>query len=222
MASSSQLLRLSICWLAILASLFLSGCNTNYVAGIKTLRSEFLVDPTEARRAEIDPGHLYMLVESNGKEALLAWVGEEPHSLGIARIWASTDGVIVRTVNGLLVGISEPKRSWLLNAQHHESANWKNPGKNSLLIQTTDLQPGYRINHNAIVEQRPVSYNTNLTWASKGDLLWIEEVEVSTGLRLAVYGKGINNQIYAGERCMTDQWCLRWQTWPPRASTSSL
>ena len=120
-------------------------------AGLKTFQAELWPERPDVRNTHLNPQLRYMLLESGKQEALVVWVGDEPHPLGTASVWVSADGVVIRTVKGQLVGMTEPARSWRL----------------------------------------PL-----------GEALANEQ--------------GPNSA--AGQRCLTAQWCVRWQAWPPSSS----
>jgi hypothetical protein len=209
--------------LAVLASLFLSGCSSGMKAGLMTLKDEVMPSRSDVRKTALQPDYRYLLVETDGQEALMVWIGNEPHRLGQASVWVSSDGVIIRLVNGKLVGVSEPRRHWQLIS---ESIVTSPPPGSSItrLTQTSDAQPGYRMGVMRTVDQKVLPAGEQaMAWVDHSlALRWQEEVDSNTGERTALYGLNSSNQITAGHRCMTAQWCLRWQTWPAKASAPLL
>ncbi len=209
--------------LAVLASLVLAGCSSGLKAGLMTLKDEVMPSRSNVRQTALQPNYRYLLVETDGQEALMVWIGNEPHRLGQASIWVSADGVIIRTVKGKLVGVSEPRRHWQLIS---ESIVPSPPETSSItrLIQSSDAQPGYRMGMERTVDQKVLPASAQaMSWLDRSlGLRWLEEVDSKTGERLALYGLSTDDQTIAGQRCVSAQWCLRWQAWPAKASASAL
>jgi hypothetical protein len=208
---------------AFLACLFLWGCNSGMKAGFVTLKDEVMPSRSDVRQTALQPNYRYLLVETDGQEALMVWIGNEPHRLGQASVWVSSDGVIIRTVKGKLVGVSEPRRRWQLISEALVASPLPSSSI-ARLTQSSDAQPGYRMGMVQTVDQKALPASEQaMAWVDRSlGLRWVEEVDSNTGARMALYGLNADNQTIAGQRCMTAQWCLRWQTWPAKASTSSL
>lgn len=207
--------------LALLASLVLHGCSSGMKAGLLTVQNEVMPSRSDVRKAALHPQYRYLLVETDGQEALMVWTGNEPHRLGQARVWVSADGVIVRTVNGRVVGVSEPRRQWELVSE--TPALPSSPSTGTRLLQTSDAQPGFRTGMVRTIEQTtlPAAQQPASWFDQAPQLHWLQEIDPTSGERLALYGLNMNKQTVAGQRCMTAQWCLRWQSWPANSDTST-
>ena len=190
-------------------------------AGLQTFQTEFAPSNAQTiRNTPLQPQYRYLLLESGGQEALVVWIGDEPHPLGKASVWTSADGVIIRTVNGQLAGVTEPQRSWQLQAQRPlttapQATNTPSTAPTELEL-TVDIQPGHKLGLRQRTLQHPLPANTHpLPWSTVSTpVQWVAQTDVHTGQTLALYGMNTQGQTLAGERCMTPQWCVRWQTWP--------
>ena len=193
------------------ACLLVGACSSGIKAGLLTLQQEVMPTRQEVRQSPLQPGVRYLLVEERGQEALLVWVGNEKGPLGETSVWVSADGVIVRLVQGRLVGVSEPQRTW-----HLTSETAVKVAGTSQLRQTTDVQPGFHMGLVRTIEKKslPVAPRPLAWFEETRDLNWVEEVDIATGQRLALFAMNGLNQTIAGQRCMSPEWCLRWQTWP--------
>lgn len=207
----------------VTAAVLLVGCSTAMMTGLRTLQEEVMPSHVSVRQTPLKPNFRYLLVENKGQEALMVWVGTENSALGETSVWMSSDGVVLRLVQGRLVGVSEPLRSWQLTSESPVSKN-ATFATGSQFKQTSDEQPGFRLGIERTVEKMalPLSPQTT-TWAVAGqDLRWMQEVDISSGQRLAMYGTNAQHHTMAGQRCLTPEWCLRWQAWPAKTTTSPL
>lgn len=193
------------------ACLLMGACSSGMKAGLITLQQEVMPTRQDVRQSPLQPGVRYLLVEERGQEALLVWVGTEQGPLGETTVWTSADGVIVRLVQGRLVGVAEPLRTWRLTSETAFAV-----ANTSQFRQRSDVQPGYRMGLVRTIEKKIVpSVPRPMPWVEENrHLNWIEEVDVSTGQRLAIVAVNEMNQTIAGQRCISPQWCLRWQAWP--------
>jgi hypothetical protein len=204
---------------AFTAALLLCACSTGQRAGWLTLQEAF-APAVVVRQTPLKPDLRYLLVETGGREALMVWVGQERSSLGDASVWVSADGVVLRLLQGRLVGVAEPRRSWRLVAQTAVSTTgpvrW---------METSDEQPGFRLGVVRTVErvtaaQVPAAL---AAWAvGAQDLRWSQEVDASTGQSFSFVGVNTSGQVQAGQRCLAPDWCWRWQAWPAKSLASSL
>ena len=49
---------------------------------------------------------------------------------------------------------------------------------------------------------------------------WVEEIDLHSGAQLTLYAVNAELGWMAGQRCMTPDWCLQWQTWPATSHAS--
>jgi hypothetical protein len=180
-------------------------------AGLLTLQQDVMPNRLQVRQAKLEPGYRYLLVEQQGREALLVWIGNESSALGETSVWLSADGVVVRLVEGRLVGVAEPNRNWRLTSETPLSQQ-----SSSQLKQTSDEQPGFHMGLVRTVTTLPLPVTARpMPWVDgEQNLNWLEEIDVTTGQRLALYAVNERKQTIAGQRCLGAEWCLRWQTWP--------
>jgi uncharacterized protein YcfL len=205
----------------VTAVVLLVGCGSAQVAGLRTFQEEVMPSQLPVRQTALKPEFRYLLVESKGQEALMIWVGTERSALGETTVWMSADGVVIRLVQGRLVGVSEPHRSWRLVS---ESPTNTSSASRSQFIQTSDEHPGFSLGIQRTINKVELPLDPKTTaWAVVAqDLRWTQEVDISSGQRLALHGTNAHNHTMAGQRCLTPEWCLRWQAWPAKTTTSPL
>lgn len=205
------------------AVVLLVGCSSAQMAGWWTLQEEVMPRQLPVRQMTLKPEFRYLLVENKGQEALMVWVGMEHSALGETSVWMSADGVVLRLVQGRLVGVSEPHRSWRLTTESPVSTN-PSLTTRPQFSQTSDEHPAFRLGIKRSIAKVDLTANPQTTgWAVDAqDLRWTQEVDISSGQRLAMHGMNAQNHTMAGQRCMTPDWCLRWQVWPAKTTTSRL
>lgn len=192
-------------------------------AGLLTFKEEVIPTRIEVRQHETDPKFRYLLVESGGQEALVVWVGNEPNPLGEASVWISADGVVLRFVQGRLIGVSETRRSWQIRSELILSP--ENPlFSGTQYEQISDEQPNFRIGVVRKIQKLNLSTvpQPMLAIEKAQSLRWYEEIDSQSRKRLAVYGLDAHQQTIAGQRCIASDWCLRWQKWPVKVNTPAL
>jgi hypothetical protein len=208
-------------WVSV--CLFLGACSSGMRAGLLTIQQEVLHSNQTVRQTQLQSGYRYLLIEHNGHEALLVWVSQEPGPLGDTSVWVSADGVIFRLAQGRLVGVSEPLRNWSLTSEvpsltMRQSALYPTP-----FVQTSDRQPGFRLGTVHHLIRRPGNPQAHfMAWVEGGQKLrWVEDVDAGSGQQLALYAINLNDQIIAGHRCISPEWCYSWQGWPSTNSAKS-
>jgi hypothetical protein len=205
--------------IAVGAMLVLTACNSGMVAGLRTLQDEVMPTRLDVRQITLQPSFRYLLVEHKNQQALMVWVGHEKGPLGETTIWVSADGVILRLVQGRLVGVDEPARSWRLTS---ETVDTSSTVEQTPISQTSDEQPGFRLGVFRTVEKIELpSKPESMSWVEGNpDWQWVAEVDSTSGQSLAFYGMNAHRETMVGQRCLTPEWCLRWQAWPAKPSTS--
>jgi hypothetical protein len=169
----------------------------------------------------------YLLVKRKEREALLVWVGTERTRLCDASVWVSADGVVMRLCQGRLVGVSEPHRQWHLIDESPLSAvdlTVPHSEQRSLHTQTIDEHPGFRLGILRTVEKTHRANGSQLpTWfVVPQNAQWVEEKDQLSGTQLTVYAVSPEHDWMAGQQCMAPAWCVQWQSWPAKSSTSAL
>lgn len=199
------------------AVLALTGCSLGSNAGMATLRGEIRSAEPSPRLVPLQSGVKYLLVKHEKREALMVWIGNETSAMGDVSVWVSADGVILRlSKTGQLLGVAETTRHWRTVSKTPFTP--EKPDKNKkTLVETTDLQPGYRLG-----VQRPVDVSKidapsddGLWFVKAADLEWTQKLDSSTGQKIGAVGRHPTNLDHvAGYRCIASDWCLRWQSWP--------
>jgi hypothetical protein len=175
------------------------------------------------RRTALQSEFQYLWVQEDDREALLVWVGTGRSAEGDVSVWVSKDGVILRLLEGRLVGISEPLRSWHLIREKTLNLGQNPNDFPKALIQTSDQQPGFRIGverrvHQVLLTSAPAS----VAWyAGSPNVRWFAEIDTRSGLQTAYFALSNDNRTIAGQRCIASDWCVRWQSWPATASSAS-
>ena len=196
--------------------LLFSACSSGMRAGLLTIQQEVLRTHQSVRQTQLQSGYRYLLIERNGQEALLVWVSQEAGPMGDTSVWVSADGVIFRLAQGRLVGVSEPLRNWSLISEVPSPPLKVGAVFPTRFIQTSDMQPGFRLGTVHPTLRRPVQPQTQFrAWIEGGEELgWVEDIESDTGQPLAWYAINLQGQTIAGRRCITPEWCYSWQVWP--------
>ena len=185
-------------------------------AGLLTIQQEVLRPHQTGRQTQLQSGYRYLLIESNGQEALLVWVSQEAGPMGDTSVWVSADGVIFRLAQGRLVGVSEPLRNWSLISEVPSPPLKLGDVFPTRFIQTSDTQPGFRLGTVQNTLRGTVQSQTQFrAWIEGGEELgWVGDIEADTGQPLAWYAINLQGKTIAGRRCITPEWCYSWQVWP--------
>lgn len=206
-------------WLLALVYLLLCACGSDIRTGLSSIRQEIMPTAQTVRHLPLKPELRYLLVQSEGREALMVWVGTERTLLCEASVWVSADGVVMRLCNGRLIGVSEPKRQWQLIDESPALSVTPPMSDRSIHRQTMDEQPGFHIGMVRTIEKIPLTgINQPISWVvTHREMQWTEEVDRLSGTRLTLYAVNPEHDWMAGQRCMTPDWCLQWQTWPAKS-----
>lgn len=214
-------------WLPALVCLLLCACGSDMRTGLSSLRQDLMPRAQTVRNVPLKPELRYLLVKREEREALLVWVGTERTLLCEASVWVSADGVVMRLCEGRLIGVSEPQRQWQLIdesaalAVHPTLSHLSN---RSIHRQTTDAQPGFHLGMVRTIEKiKSTRPDQPVPWIDiRHDVSWIAEVDPLSGTRLTLYAVSPEHDWMAGQRCITPDWCVQWQTWPTKSSASAL
>jgi hypothetical protein len=206
----------------------LCACASDTRTALLGLRQDLIPETETVRHLPLKPELRYLLVKREEHEALLVWVGTERTLLCEASVWVSADGVVMRLCQGRLVGVSEVQRQWQLIDESaplaaHSPVSHLHDSR-SIHKQTTDAQPGYHLGMVQTIEKRKLTtVDPPWPWVDTSqEAQWIEEVDPLSGKRLTVYAVNSEHDWMAGQRCITPAWCVQWQTWPAKSSTSPL
>ncbi len=168
---------------------------------------------------------------SSGRSALLVRGGIETSPWGTADVWFSADGVVVRTLNGQLIGVNEPKRSWRLYGKTPKSPLDSWPSASVELMQFVDVQPHDRFSLNvafkrARLDGPPPSALGAIAPAvsNRKDLTWFQDsllvAKRDAGRRGTPSANGLfavdlalaGSPVVFGYRCLDTDWCLSWES----------
>ena len=192
-------------------------------AGVLTLQQDVMPRKVDVQRTALKSEFKYLWMQDHDREALLVWVGTERTAQGNVSVWVSADGVIIRLLEGLLVGISEPLRSWHLIREKPLEQVQNSDVFPKAMIQTSDQQPGFRIGVERHVRQVLLmsAPAASVTWyAGTSNVRWLAEIDTRSGLQTAYFAITSEDGAIAGQRCIESDWCVRWQSWPGTTSTA--
>ena len=194
-------------------SLGLTGCSPTLRAGWQTVEQAWST-AAPVRDSALNPALRYLLVQQQGREALLVWVGDEPGALGRTSVWVGADGVVLRTAQGRLVGVSEPTRNWRVISRTSTGS--------STVTETVDVQPGHRMGlrqtgQRSLLSAPPTAHR----WVGTLDgLRWQEDTWMDALLPPSHVALNAQDQVVYGQRCLAADWCLSWQVWPAEPQVS--
>jgi hypothetical protein len=197
--------------------LALSGCSVIQHAGLATFTNDILTRSHSVRHIPVQADVKYLLITQEKRESLLVWIGNEFSAIGAVSVWISADGVVVRLgQDGQLVGVSEKTRNWQIYSQVLLKPTTQDSEKNKI-IEITDAQPGYRLGVKKQLQKLELEspIKNNQWYLNTNKFSWSQLLEISTGKILSIYGQHLTDSNHmAGQRCIDENWCLRWQTWP--------
>lgn len=206
-----------------LGCLLLCSCSSDMRAGLLSIQHDIMPPPQSARHTPLKPDLRYLLVQSGGREALMVWVGTERTSLCEASVWVGADGVVVRLCDSRLVGISEPQRQWQLIDESAAITTNPNSVNRRIHRQITDQQPGFHMGMVRTIEKiNAIDQAPPVTWIGRQHgTQWVEEIDQISRTRIGWYTVNSEHSGVAGQRCIAPDWCLQWQTWPPKYPASN-
>jgi hypothetical protein len=193
-------------------------------AGLLSLQQDIMPSAQSVRHYPLRPDLRYLLVKSEGREALMVWVGKEQTNLCEASVWVSADGVVMRLCGGRLVGVSERQRQWQLVDESMLSVAQPSSSDRSIHRQTSDEQPGFHLGVARTIEKIHLTTHEQPTswFVMPQTVQWVEERDHLSGDQLSFYAVNTDHDWIAGQRCITAQWCVQWQTWPSKSTASIL
>ena len=173
-------------------------------------------------RFNTNPNYRYLRVTLKNTVGLMVLGYTEQHEDGKIEVWYSNTGQVIRLQNGRIIGTVGLENDWL-NVNYQTLPSWQELAQGSTVIykRKRDQMPGYLFGILDFVSVYPTPPPTNskiVKFAPK-QLRWYEETALNNrhklaSARFAVLEKeGAFNVVY-GEQCLTDNFCLSWQTWP--------
>jgi len=210
------------------AALSLAGCGANMRAAVGTARTA--LDGGASRLdagGPLDPRHEYLRVQIGRQVGLM--VRADPAGVRTDRTsyWYSADGALLRLVDGRIVGLADASRSWRIT-QGVDRIDWAAVAAQGTFEfrRTVDQQPGYRIGQPQQRRLRPAAAAPagHALQATVAQLQWFVEDDARTGDSLpawyAVDLAAIPPRVVYGQACLSADWCVNWQPWPPRGRAS--
>lgn len=216
--------------LSICSGALLGACAQSQSAAWASV--EHLVSGGSAVEAQpLNPRFRYLRVAANGTPALLVLGHVEQDTSGRpVEVWASGSREVLRLQNGRLVGVAGTPVEWRNVTLPPKLPAWQEITAARSYLRQRDEMPGYRIGltERVRVQPMPAPGNSALVRLDPGTLRWYQEtVEALEGApsegvpagrplppaRYAVQPAGL--PVY-GEQCVAANFCLSWQSWPPR------
>ena len=170
----------------------------------------------------LNPNLRYLRVTTRGRTALMVLGYVEPSAAGNVEVWYSSEAEVLRLQNGRIVGTGGLETDWRAVRVFSLPA-WKDVIGRATVIyrRERDEMPGYRFGIEEAVSLYPVRppNNAKLVRLPAQDLRWYEETVQGQpdGLPSARYGlseKSGEPRVVYGEQCLSQIFCLAWQTWP--------
>jgi hypothetical protein len=147
----------------------------------------------------------------------------DPNPAGEIQVWYSSEGEVLRTQNGRLVGTAGLETNWSA-VRTTALPTWMDVFAQPTLeyARERDETPGYRfgIAERVTIYPVPIPKNAKLSGVAATNLRWFEEAVIGQpdGLPSARYGvqdrEGQPPQVIYGEQCLSKDLCIAWQTWP--------
>lgn len=172
----------------------------------------------------LDPALRYLRVMVADQENLLVLGYVDPSAAnGPVQVWYSRDRNVLRLRDGRLVGASIRDVVDWSGVNFTDLPSWETLGERAEFVRVRDVNPGYRygIRDMMHIQRVPAPGDSNLAGISPDSLSWYEERVIGgadDGLmaRYAVEHAGtpVARAVY-GEQCLTREFCLSWQVWPP-------
>ncbi len=214
---------LSLC--LALAVLFLGACA--YTTPItQTVRVAIRGSGPDVDALKLNPSLRYLRVTVRGRVVLMVLGYVEPHPEGEIQTWYSSEGELMRLQNGRVVATAGLETDWRA-VRNSSLPAWKEvtgqnvSGRPVVYQRERDEMPGYRFGIAESVSLYPVRApsNARLVGLPAQDLRWYEEAVQGQpdGLPSARFALDVKNgepRVVYGEQCLSQNFCLAWQTWP--------
>ena len=207
----------------VLATIALGACSL--VGHTPVTRTLFEAIPGLGKGVDdtpLNPNLRYLRVTTRGRTALMVLGYVEPSAAGNVEVWYSSEAEVLRLQNGRIVGTGGLETDWRA-VRHFSLPAWKDLSGRATVIyrRERDEMPGYRFGIEEAVSLYPVRppNNAKLVRLPAQDLRWYEETVQGQpdGLPSARYGlneKSGEPRVIYGEQCLSQTFCLAWQTWP--------
>lgn len=206
----------------------LQGCASNQAAAFSAVRMMLPGGmPGVDANHPLDPRYRYLRVTVNGV-ALLMVLGyvDDTASGSPVQVWYSAHGEVMRLRDGRLAGLVGTPVEWREVRWPDGLPAWTEVGRTALPVypRVLDEMPGYHLGQSVKLRLEPTSPPDDSAWvgAVPPDLQWYRERPVQGRAHAALYavrhlvrqGSTTAEPVY-GEQCLSAEFCLSWQSWPP-------
>lgn len=168
---------------------------------------------------KLDPRFSYLRVQMGQYAAILALGYVDPAPDGPVQVWYSTEGEVLRLREGRLVGLTLPSALGFPNWLHVAFSPlppWQAIGEEARFVRLRDASPDYRYGVREQMTIRPIAPPpaARLQQLPAASLTWFEERAQDSALPPARYALDAQWRVVYGEQCLSENFCLSWQSWP--------
>lgn len=206
--------------------LLVGACSTR-TAGMAGTVNSLLYGPGDVSATmPLNPSLRYLRVVASGGVSLMVLGYIDAHPAGPINVWYSSNGEVLKIQNGHVVGLTGGSAQWR-HVSFTDMPQWQpNQASKLLFTRTRDVMPGYLFNVTDQLELRKVAApaRSNLAGAQALQLAqrlqWFEAHDLAGQLppaRYAVQSQGSLQTVVYSEQCLSQAFCISWQSWPPTA-----
>jgi hypothetical protein len=211
---------------AMSSAVLVAACGDTGNSILRTARYVF-PDFSQVDNAPIDPKFRYLRVTLRGRVLRLALGYNDPDVRGPIEVWYSSEGEVVKLLQGRLVGVMGAPWEWHDVVLPERLPPWSDVAKSKegvRLERVRDVMPGYRYGIREVLALKPIPAPlfTRLRDVDAEKLLWFEEriegypaeEDALAPSRYAVDVRGGEEVVVYAEQCIVRDFCLTWQRWP--------
>lgn len=193
---------------------------------LRTAR-HILPDWSDVDDAPVNPNLRYLRVTIKGRVLRLALGYYDSDNRGWIEVWYSSEGEVVKLLNGRLIGVVGAPWEWHRVTLPAELPAWSEVARSQdglRLERVRDVMPGYRYGIREVLALRQVSAPlfTRLRDLDAQKLMWFEEriegnpaeEDALRPARYAVEIRGAEEVVVYAEQCIVRDFCITWQRWP--------
>ena len=170
----------------------------------------------------LNPQLRYLRVSASGKPVLMVLGYEQATPSGLLETWYSNSGEVLQLRDGRLQSTAGLPLDWRA-VRYKGLPDWAQlPGLGSARFERErDEMPAYRfgLSETVLIKAVAAPRNARLTGLPADALAWYEETVQDRPYALASARYGVrrqDGQVVYGEQCLSPDFCIAWQTWPPR------
>jgi hypothetical protein len=183
---------------------------------------------------ELDPRLRYLRVDVQGRPPALLVLGYlDPNPQGEVEVWYSSQGEILKTRNGRIVGTAGLEIDWRRVVMSPAPPDWTTSAASGQRYRRwRDEMPGYRQNIMSDISVAPWPGLPNAALAASlssdraRSYQWFREDDISSipaGLPPAWFAVGPYDghaSVVYSQQCLSTTFCLSLQRWPPQDAPS--